>query len=108
LKFWQPTVGHGALKFFHRTGAKNAAKILKRGFRDATGNYMMNTTVTGVFVSDKILDQNEGACGEAVLQIAVEISKSDLDFWEIREDGKTYREWCIPAKELNRGSISIV
>jgi hypothetical protein len=96
------------MKFFHRTTAKNAANILKSGFRDAAGTYMTNTTVTGVWVSDKILDENEGACGDVVLQIEMDISKEDLDFYEVKEDGKPYREWCIPAKQLNRGAISTV
>jgi len=91
------------MKFFHRTRAKNAASILKRGFQDATGNYMMNTTVTGVWVSDKILDGNEGACGDTVLQIEVKISKRDLDFYEVKEEGKPYREWCIPARIAQQG-----
>jgi hypothetical protein len=26
----------------------------------------------------------------------------DLDSWEIIEEGKPYREWCVPARILNR------
>jgi hypothetical protein len=100
--------GHHEMKLFHRTRAKNATNILKRGFRDTTGNYMMNTTVTGVWVSEKVLDENEGPCGDVVLQIEMKVSKSELDFYEVKEEGKPYREWCIPAKQLNRGSISII
>jgi hypothetical protein len=96
------------MKFFHRTRAKNAANILKRGFRDTAGSHMMNATVTGVWVSHKALDEHEGACGDVVLQIEVKISKRDLDFYEVKEEEKPYREWCIPAKKLNRGTISIV
>jgi hypothetical protein len=93
------------MKFFHRTHARNAANILKAGFRDTTGSYMTATTVTGVWVSDKILDENEGACGKAVFQIEINVSKRDLDFYEVKEDGKLFREWCFPAKLLNKGKI---
>jgi len=26
----------------------------------------------------------------------------DLDEWELVEEGKPYREWCVPAELLNR------
>ena len=26
----------------------------------------------------------------------------DLDYWELIEEGKRYREWCVPAEVLNR------
>jgi hypothetical protein len=93
------------MKFFHRTHAKNAANILKAAFRDATGRYMMEATVTGVWVSDRILAESEGARGGGVFQIEVKVSKKDLDFYEVKVDGKPYREWCFPAKLLNKGKI---
>ena len=94
------------MKLFHGTHAKNAANILKRGFRDTTRCYMMNTTVTGVWVSDKILDESESAFCDVVLQIEAKVSKINLDFYEVKEAGKPYREWCIPASILNDGKIS--
>lgn len=93
------------MKFFHRTRAKNAASILKTGFRDTTGTYTMPITVTGVWVSNKILDESECAFNDVVLQIQVKVSKKDLDFYEIKEEGKPYREWCFPAQLLNKGNI---
>ena len=60
---------NGEMKLFHRTSAKNAVNILKQGFRDTTGSYMMNSVVTGVWVS-----------------------KRDLDSYEVKEKGKPYRE----------------
>ena len=94
------------MKLFHCTRAKNAASILKHGFRDTTGSYMMNIAVTGVWVSDEILDEQAGAGGDAILQIEVKVSKSKLDSYEVKEAGKPYREWCIPASILNDGKIS--
>ena len=91
------------MRFFHRTSAKKAASILKVGFRDSTGRYMMNTTVTGVWVSDPILTEHESAGGDSVLQIEVKVTRKDLDFYEVKEEGKPYREWCVPARLLNRG-----
>jgi hypothetical protein len=93
------------MKFFHQTRAKNAANILKRGFRDTTRSYMMSTTVTGVWVSDKILDESESAFCDVVLQIEVKISKRNFDCFEVKEEGKPFREWCVPARLLNKGKI---
>ena len=30
---------------------------------------------------------------------------ADLFEWEIVEEGKTYREWCMPAAVINRDAI---
>ena len=93
------------MRFFHRTSAKKAAKILKVGFRDSTRGYMMSATVTGVWVSDKTLTKQEGASGDAVLQIEVKASRKDLDFYEVKEERKPHREWSVPARLLNKGKI---
>ena len=93
------------MKLFHYTSAKNAANILKKGFRDTTRSYMMSTTVTGVWVFDKMSGESEAALADVVFQIEVKISKRDLDFYEVKEEGKPYREWCVPARLLNNGKI---
>jgi hypothetical protein len=55
----------GAVKLYHTTDAGKA--ILEKGFRDHSGSYLLeNFTLTGVFVSDLILDINEGATGDDV------------------------------------------
>ncbi len=53
----------------------------------------------GVWVSDRPLDSNEGAAGEWVLM--VDIGEADLSEWEWVEEGKSYREWLVPAEILN-------
>lgn len=63
----------------------------------------MDLPVTGVWVSDKILDESDASFADVVFQIEVKISKGDLDFYEVKEEGKPYREWCIPARLLNKG-----
>jgi hypothetical protein len=57
-----------------------------------------------VFVADVPLDVNEGAKGDAVLGLALP-DTLDLDEWELVEDGKPYREWCIPAQVLNTHAV---
>lgn len=67
----------------------------------------MVAPLTGVWVSDEILTEHEGAGGCTMLQIVIKISRKDLAFYEVKEDGKPFREWCIPAKMLNCGAISV-
>jgi hypothetical protein len=85
--------------YFHTTDA--AAAILRDGFRDGTGSYLLaSLTLTGVFLADMPVDVNEGARGDQVL--AVELPDDlDLDPFELIEDMKPYREWCVPAQLVN-------
>jgi hypothetical protein len=82
---------------FHRTDAGPA--ILDKGFRDAEGTFMTAERYVGVWVSDRRLDCNEGAEGEAVL--TVDIGEADFSEWEWAEEGNPYREWLAPAEVLN-------
>jgi hypothetical protein len=92
-------------RVFHRTTIEAATSILTAGFTDSTGSYMMaNTTLTGVFVSDVPLDANEGAHGDALLLITL-ADGTDIGDMEIIEEGKGYREWCVPASILNQGEV---
>lgn len=88
----------GIRRYFHRTPAADA--ILAGGFRDATGSYLLeDMTLTGVFISDRPLDENEGAKGDHLLVVELPAGV-DLDDYELVEDGKAYREWCVPAELL--------
>jgi hypothetical protein len=87
------------LAVFHRTTKDAAAKILQGGFRDTTSRYLTDREWSGVWVSDRPLDNSEGASGEALLQI--DIAEDLLTAFEWVEEGKPYREWLVPAAVLN-------
>jgi hypothetical protein len=74
-------------------------KILRDGFRNATGRYLTNREWSGVWVSDRPLDNSEGSSGDALLQIT--IADDLLAAFEWVEEGKPYREWLVPAAVLN-------
>ncbi len=97
------------MTFYHRTSEKAAARILARGFQDATTT-LSGLKLTGVWLSDIPLDMNEGATrDESLLQVVLRLPSRELKRWELIEEGKPYREWCIPAAEVvNRGTISAV
>jgi hypothetical protein len=82
------------LTVFHRTTKDAAAKILQGGFRDITGRYLTDREWSGVWVSDRPLDNSEGASGEALLQI--DIAEDLLTAFEWVEEGKP-----LPAAVLN-------
>jgi hypothetical protein len=89
---------------YHTTDAAEA--ILRDGFRDAMGSYELATldgtpvTLTGVFLADMPVDINEGAVGDEVIEVALP-DDLDLDDFELIQDGKPFREWCVPAGLIN-------
>jgi hypothetical protein len=86
-------------RFYHATTMEAAVSILREGFRDATGNYLTDTEWTGVWLSDRPLDENEGANGHTLL--AVQIDATLVEPYEWEEEDKTYREFLVPADVLN-------
>ena len=87
--------------FYHRTATENAAVIIESGFRDGTGTYGTNREHRGVWISDRPLDANDGAEGDTVITMEVELTAEELDFFEWVQEGSGYREWLIPAETLN-------
>lgn len=87
-------------KVFHRTSAAAWRAIRREGFRDASGTYMTSSEHTGVWVSDRPLDENEGAGGDVLLSLEVP-DLSALAPYEWVEESKGYREWLVPAAVLN-------
>lgn len=83
--------------FYQRTTPEASAAILAGGFRDGCGTYMTDREFSGVWLSDRPLDENDGACGEALLTITVDANPDD---YEWVEEGKSYREWLVPAALL--------
>ena len=91
------------MKLYHRTTAQNATAIVANGFRDRTGHYLTDKKWSGVWLSDRPLDCNEGLSLEAgvLLEVDVGLPENELTDYEWIEADKTYREWLIPAAVLN-------
>ncbi len=87
---------------YHRTTARRAAAILRKGFRDGKGRYLTNRLWTGVWLSNVPLDAIEGADGVTLLSINLAIPARELrEKYEWIEEGKPYREFLIPAAIVN-------
>ena len=85
---------------FHRTSTRAARAILVRGFRDATSRYMATRCTSGVWVSDRPLDVDEGTFGDTLLRLVLRITPPELRFHGWVEHGKGYREWQLPGRGL--------
>lgn len=89
------------MKVYHVTSFATAEAIDLNGFQNGSGNYLTPNECTGVWISDRPLDENEGiTLAEACFEL--EIDEGELRAFERIEDGKRYREWLVPAELLNR------
>jgi hypothetical protein len=61
---------------------------------------MLDVKLTGVWLADSPLDGNEGTKGGQVLRVEFP-PDVDLDDYELIEELKPYREWCVPAALIN-------
>lgn len=62
------------------------------------------TTFTGVWISNEPLDWNEGARGEQLLVIEIDLH---IGPYEVLNPEVGYREWCVPAAVLNGPDVSV-
>jgi hypothetical protein len=92
---------------YHSTTEAMAKEIIQNGFRDSKATYGTDLEWIGVFVCDKPLDVNEGAKGSTVLRITLPVTEDELAPYEWAEEGKPFREWCVPASLLNRGTVQL-
>jgi hypothetical protein len=86
---------------WHRTTTAAAEDVLRDGFRDGWGGYMTDDEREGVWLSDRPLDANEGACGDALLRVDLTCTEAEIADYEWIENDKTYREWLVPASFVN-------
>ncbi|WP_131811902.1 hypothetical protein [Mycobacterium mantenii] len=92
---------------YHTTDAAEA--VLRDGFRDTTGSYMIvGLELTGIWLSNRPLDVNEGTKGDQVLRVKLP-DDIDIGDFEVIEEGKPYREWCVPAELINaRATVTLL
>jgi len=94
------------MKLYHGATRDNANQILADGFQDLTSNFGLFNAVTGdpvnttgIFFSNVVLDENEGVSSETYF--VLDIPDIELTNFEWLEEGKGYREWCVPAHLAN-------
>jgi len=93
------------MRFYHSTTSERAEQIVREGFRDATGRYLTDQEFSGVWLSDFALYCSEGASMGALLAVDMELTQKQLEFYEWVEEGRSYREWLVPAKLINEQAV---
>jgi len=58
-------------------------------------------------VSKIPIDRQKGAKGDILLEVLVNLTEDDISDFEIIEEGKPYREWCIPAELINTNTTGL-
>jgi hypothetical protein len=72
------------------------------------GYYGTSKRWTGVWLSNVPATINEGARGRTLLRVFLQLSTRELRFYEWIEQGRSFREFFIPAKVVNARRRSIV
>jgi hypothetical protein len=92
------------MKLYHRTYAADA--ILRDGFRDGKSDFLTLDVDPGVWVTDRPLDERDGALGNVVLVISgvPEAEIASLE-WRRSRHPQPFRQFMIPAAILNRFPI---
>jgi hypothetical protein len=93
---------NGRFIFYHRTNAENARAIIDGGFRNSSGYFLSNRIWTGVWLSSMPVDSEPGVEGDALLMVKLEIDAGELSRWEWTGEGRSYREWLLPASIVNK------
>jgi hypothetical protein len=84
--------------FYHQTDTAEA--ILRYGFRDQERFRLGKLLLSGVFISDIPTAGGAGENGNQVLKITLP-DGCDISDYELIEEGKHYREWCVPSELIN-------
>lgn len=87
---------------YHHSSRTDAKAILERkAFQDDPGMHGASALAAGIFLSDRPQFPPQSQSREALLVVSVALSNIELQQWEVRHEGQTYRQWCIPAVILN-------
>ena len=93
---------------YHRTSIAGARGIVKNGFENQRWQFEneepevgeVKKTV-GVWLSDRPLEGDEGPPGDAVLEVAMDVSEEALELFQLEGLVWDTRLWIIPAELLN-------
>src|SRR6266849_687765 len=93
---------NGRFMFYHRTNAVDAREIIDSGFTNTSGYFLNNRIWTGVWLSSIPIDVEPDAEADSLLMVKLKIDERELSRWEWVAEGRSYREWLVPAAIVNR------
>ncbi len=97
-----------ALIFYHRTTIAEAREIMRRGFQDQKWGFDVEELVSdrrlkvvGVWLTDRVPEEEDAPPGDAVLEVTVDPAPDTLQVFEIPGVLAGAKLWVIPAQVLN-------
>lgn len=97
-----------ALTLYHRTSIAEAREIVRRGFQDQKWGFDVEELVNdrrlkvmGVWLTDRVPEEDDAPPGDAVLEVTVDPTPETLKVFEIPGVLASARLWVVPAKVLN-------
>jgi hypothetical protein len=95
--------------FYHQTSAAGAKAILVSAFRNGVRSHgLVNFELRGVWISQEPVGMVQLNGREPRLLEIKLPDNLDISEYELIEEGKPYREWCVPAELINQhGSVRL-
>lgn len=98
------------MRLYHVTDRGSAEKILEQGFEDSEVLHDNEELQVGVWFADRCLagENDVGPRLGPIADVALELDLPDdvAEQYERREEGKPYREFCVPADLVNDREVS--
>ena len=93
---------------YHRTSIGDARVIVQNGFENQKWRFEHEEPevgevkkAVGVWLSDRPLEEDQGPPGDAVLEVAMDVSEEALVLFQLEGVKWDARLWIIPAELLN-------
>jgi hypothetical protein len=91
---------------YHRTNVDKARAIVEGGFINKREYFLNNCTWTGVWFSSNPHTTETSPETDALLVVKLDLLERDLSYWEWTGEGRSHREWLIPAQiVITRGTV---
>ncbi len=97
------------LVLYHRTSIGEAHDIVRKGFRDVDWDFGLqdartgeDAVVTGVWLADRPLSQDDGVEGDALLEVRLEADEAELAPFALEGMMWHTRLWVVPSEWANQ------
>src|SRR5207247_2154985 len=94
------------MRLYHQTTPDNADLILAHGFRDRADTYLTTEMHSGVWFSDRPLDEYLGPGGSVLF--VIDLAEDVVEPYEWIEEGAAWREFLLPASIANSAGMPAI
>ena len=100
-----------SMVLYHKTSIGDARQVLKEGYADTEWDFGLRdaqtgeeVSVTGVWLANRPLADDEGPPGDALLEVTIDLPEEELQSFELAGMLWNARLWVVPADTLNQHS----